>query len=249
MQYSAQKSLRTHDLSAMKMLVENGLITNDALPALERMLKDPDVKREGLAVLEKLVTPDDLPTFKEMMNNPNLDTSKAMQWLLEKLINSDNQSKIKLMKLVDRWSRPIDKYNLKLWIQNSNNKYAHPSIGIGLGTKNKPNIFTFVILDNDSINWLETALIESIKAFSKIRKSINNSPNNSILWLKKKELDKLRKIGILIFITKDGDNTVIRLMINSKASLYADLNLDDINWILETLNMAKYTLDGVFMNG
>jgi len=50
-----------------------------------------------------------------------------------------------------------------------------------------------------------------------------------------------RKIqDITTSVIKKGDNISIELMINSsKAFLYTDLNLNDVEWILKTLNVAK----------
>lgn len=158
---------------------------------------------------------------------------------------SNNKSDI----LLDVWIRPLKKTNFKMWVHNSNNSFTHPSLGIGLGTKIKPNIFSFVILDDASLNWFEKTLAKSIKIFKKYNKKYeNNNSDNTILWLKKRDLDKLRKISISLFVVNNGNSASIRLLMNSKASLYDDLNLDDINWIVEILNIAKYTLDGALQH-
>lgn len=164
----------------------------------------------------------------------------------KKMSNLDMPANNKSDELVDVWIRPLKKYNLKIWIHKSNDKYKNPTLGIGLGTKIKPNIFSFVIMDDNSTNWFEKTLAKSPKILKKYNK--NNTENNddkAILWLKKREIDKIRKINISLFVIKNNNEASIRLSINSKASLYEELNSDDIKWIFETLNIAKYTLDEV----
>ncbi|MCX9024508.1 MAG: hypothetical protein OIN85_00265 [Candidatus Methanoperedens sp.] len=149
----------------------------------------------------------------------------------------------KLKDLIDKWARPGISNNLKIWIHKPNNIFIHPSIGIGLGTKSKPNVFTFVVLDNNSVQWLENVLKESLEIYNNNKNLINNAENRLTLWEKKKELDRLRKISISVSVVKKGDNTSIVLMINSKAFLYTDLCYDDIDWILTTLHIAKNSLE------
>lgn len=159
--------------------------------------------------------------------------------------NSDNHPNKKSKELVDIWIWPLKNYNLKIWIHNSNHKHKTPSLGIGLGTKIKPNIFSFVVMDDNSIKWFQKTLTNSLKILKKYNKNNgeNNHDDQPILWLEKRELDKIRKINISLFIVQNGNKASIRLSINSKASLYEELNSDDIKWIFETLNIAKYTLN------
>ncbi len=151
--------------------------------------------------------------------------------------------KNKLNDLLDKWARPGISNNLKIWIHKPSNIFIHPSIGIGLGTKSKPNVFTFAVLDNNSVQWLENALKESLEIYNKNKNLINDAENRLTLWEKKKELDRLRKISVSVSVVKKGDNTSIVLMINSKAFLYTDLCYDDIDWILTTLDIAKNSLE------
>lgn len=151
--------------------------------------------------------------------------------------------------LMDVWSRPLRNYNLKIWIHNSNNKYSNPSFGIGLGTKTKPSIFSFVVMDDNSLNWFEDTLAKSIDiAKSYKTEDDNNNNNKTILWLKKRELDKLRNINISLSVVNNGNNASIRLLINSKTSLIEEIDINDINWIVEILNIAKYTLKGALQH-
>lgn len=150
--------------------------------------------------------------------------------------------KPKISDLVDRWSLPINKYNLKIWIHSANNIYNHPSIGIGLGTISKPDIFSFAVLDNNSLQWFENALKESLEKY-KNEKSNKRNEDRLILWENNKELDKLRKISIGLSVVKNNGNKSINLMVNSKAFLYTDLYPDDIEWILMTLSIAKHNLE------
>jgi hypothetical protein len=149
----------------------------------------------------------------------------------------------KVTDLVDKWVRPLNKYHLKLWIHSTNSMYSHTSIGIGLGTISKPNIFTFAVLDNNSVQWFESALKESIEIYEKNKKTIIKSTDRLILWEKKNEIDKLRKISISLSLVKKQENTSIVLMINSKAFLYTDLYPDDIDWLFTTLSVAKNSLE------
>lgn len=57
--------------------------------------------------------------------------------------------KPKIRDLVDKWSLPINKYNLKIWIHSPSKIYYQPSIGIGLETISKPDIFSFAIMDDN----------------------------------------------------------------------------------------------------
>ena len=145
----------------------------------------------------------------------------------------------KLNTLVDRWIRPIDTKNLKIWIHKSKDKFSS-TIGIGLGTRVKPNIFTFAVLDTNSVQWLEDVLKESANIYNKNKNRKKSTKDISILWNKRRVLDKIRKISITTSVIQKGDNVSIELMINSsKAFLYTDLNLNDVEWILKTLNVAK----------
>lgn len=63
------------------------------------------------------------------------------------------------------------------------------------------------------------------------------------LWERKKELDKFRKISIIVSVITKEENISINLMINANAFLYVDLYPDDIDWILTTLSIAKNTLE------
>lgn len=159
--------------------------------------------------------------------------------------NSNNHPKKKSKELVDIWIWPLKNYNLKIWIHNSNHKHKSPSLGIGLGTKIKPNIFSFVIMDDNSIKWFQKTLSDSLKILKNYNKNDgeNNHDDKPILWLEKRELDKIRKINISLFVVQNDNKASVRLSINSKASLYEELNSDDIKWIFETLNIAKYTLN------
>jgi hypothetical protein len=151
--------------------------------------------------------------------------------------------KPKVNDLIDKWVLPLNKYHLKLWTHATNSVYSHTSIGIGLGTIYKPNIFTFAVLDSNSVQWFESALKESIEIYEKNKKIKNKSEDRLTLWEKKREIDKLRKISISLSIVKRKDNTSIVLMINSKAFLYTDLFPDDIEWLLTTLSIAKNSLE------
>lgn len=155
-------------------------------------------------------------------------------------------------KIGEKWNRPLKENNLKIWIPNLDNNYRDPSIGIGLGTKNKPNIFSFAILNNDSIKWFENTLKASKKIVyeNNKNKSKSNSDddNDQILWLKKRDVNKLKNIYISLLVVKKRNKISIRLIINSKSSLSEELNSEAINWIIETLNVAKYTFDGALQN-
>ena len=107
-----------------------------------------------------------------------------------------------------------------MWIHPPNSIYCFPSIGIGLGTIFKPNIFSFALLDTNSIQWFEKTLKELLEVYVKNKKLINKSIYR---WEEKNELDKLRKISIAISVVKNKDDTSIRLMLNSKNFLYTDL--------------------------
>lgn len=152
--------------------------------------------------------------------------------------------KLKVNELIDRWILPINKYNLKIWIHSTNGAYSFPSIGIGLGTIFKPNIFTFAVLDENSVQWFESVLKESIDIYDKNKKSKHNAAERLILWEKKKELDKLRKISIALSVIKKMDSASINLMVNSSSAfLFTDLYPDDVDWILTTLSIAKNKLE------
>jgi hypothetical protein len=150
--------------------------------------------------------------------------------------------KLKIRDLVDKWILPINKYNLKIWIHSTSNVYNHPSIGIGLGTISKPDIFSFAVLDNNSLQWFENALKESLEIY-KNEKSNKNTEDRLILWDKNRELDKLRKISIGLSVVTNNGNKSINLMVNSKAFLYTALYPDDVDWILMTLSIAKRNLE------
>lgn len=156
--------------------------------------------------------------------------------------NTQTPSDNKSANLMDVWIRPLRQNNLKIWIHNSNDIYSNPSFGIGLGTKNKPNIFSFVVMDNNSLNWFEETLAKSVEFVENYNNEDDN--NKTILWLEKREFDKLRKINISISVVNNGNNASIRLLINSKATLIEELDINDVNWIVEILNIAKYTLEG-----
>lgn len=150
--------------------------------------------------------------------------------------------KPKICDLVNKWSLPINKYNLKIWIHSSSDVYYRPSIGIGLGTISKPDIFSFAVLDNNSLAWFENALKESLEIY-KNEKSNKKNEDRLILWDKNIELDKLRKISIGLSIVENKGNKSINLMVNSKASLSTVLSPDDVDWILMILSIAKHNLD------
>lgn len=150
--------------------------------------------------------------------------------------------KPKIRDLVDKWSHPINKYNLKIWIHPTSNVYYHPSIGIGLGTISKPDIFSFAILDTNSLDLFENALNESLEIY-KNEKSNKENEDRLILWDKNIELDKLRKISIGLSVVENKGSKSINLMVNSKASLYTVLYPDDVEWILMILSIAKHNLD------
>ena len=151
-------------------------------------------------------------------------------------------SKPKVAELIERWIHPVDNYNLKMWIHPPNSIYCFPSIGIGLGTIFKPNIFSFALLDTNSIQWFEKTLKELLEVYVKNKKLINKSIYR---WEEKNELDKLRKISIAISVVKNKDDTSIRLMLNSKNFIYTDLSPDDIDWLLTTLSIAKDNLEAL----
>lgn len=117
--------------------------------------------------------------------------------------------------LKQRWIHPVNNYNLKMWIHPPNSIYCFPSIGIGLGTIFKPNIFSFALLDTNSIQWFEKTLKESLEVYEKNKK------------------------------LKNKDDTSIRLMLNSKNFIYTDLCPDDIDWLLTTLSIAKDNLEAL----
>lgn len=144
-----------------------------------------------------------------------------------------------------KWNRPLNELNLKIWVPKSENNYRDPSIGIGLGTKKKPDIFSFATLNNESIQWFQDTLKTSTKILRKYsqNKSSFDSDDNPILWLKRRDVNKLKNIYISLFVLKGFDNISVRLMLNSRSSLSEELNLKDINWIIETLNIAKYTIN------
>ncbi|MFA4957168.1 MAG: hypothetical protein WC556_09390 [Candidatus Methanoperedens sp.] len=150
--------------------------------------------------------------------------------------------KPKIRDLVDKWSLPINKYNLKIWIHSPSNIYYQPSIGIGLGTISKPDIFSFAIMDDNSLHLFENALKESLEIYKK-EKSTKENEDRLILWDKNIELDKLRKISIGLSVLENKGNKSINLMVNSKASLYTVLYPDDVEWILMILSIAKHNLE------
>ncbi|PWB49248.1 MAG: hypothetical protein C3F06_14880 [Candidatus Methanoperedenaceae archaeon] len=151
--------------------------------------------------------------------------------------------KPKISELVDKWILPLTKYNLKFWIHSTNEVYRQPSIAIGLGTISKPGIFSFALLDDNSVQWLESTLKESLETYDKYKTSKNKAVDRLTLWERKKELDKFRKISITVSVVKKGENISINLMINANAFLYVDLYPDDIDWILTTLSTAKNSLE------
>ncbi len=153
--------------------------------------------------------------------------------------------KPKIYELVDKWVLPITKYHLKFWIHSTNEVYRHPSIAIGLGTISKPNIFSFAVLDNNSVQWLENTLKESIKIYDENKISKNIAVGRLPLWEQKKELDKFRKISITVSVVRKEEKVSINLMINANAFLYTDLYPDDVDWILTTLSIAKNSLEAM----
>ena len=148
----------------------------------------------------------------------------------------NNKMRIKREELIDIYVRPLSNLNLKLWIQDKNDNHRNPSIGIGLGSKKGTKVFSFVILNEKSVNWL----VNSIKESQEIKK--NNCPDFSPkIW--EKIVDDIRKISILIQLKKDENLYSTNLMLNSKnAFLYDKLSEADIDWILTTLEIAKFKL-------
>ena len=144
--------------------------------------------------------------------------------------------RIKREELIDIYARPLSNLNLKLWIQDKNDNHRNPSIGIGLGSKKGKKVFSFVILNENSVNWL----VNSIKESQEIKN--NNYPDFSQkIW--EKSVDNIRKISILIQLKKDENLYSTNLMLNSKnAFLYDKLSEADIDWILTTLEIAKFKL-------
>ena len=148
----------------------------------------------------------------------------------------NNKMRIKREELIDIYVRPLSNLNLKLWIQDKNDNHRNPSIGIGLGSKKGKKVFSFVILNENSVNWL----VNSIKESQEIKK--NNCLDFSLkIW--EKIVDDIRKISILIQLKKDENLYSTNLMLNSKnAFLYDKLSEADIDWILTTLEIAKFKL-------
>src|SRR5574341_1757260 len=146
-------------------------------------------------------------------------------------------------KLIDIWVRPLSTLNLKIWIHDANDGHGKPSIAIGLGLKEKteisPEMFSFAVLDEDSVDWF----INVIKESTVIRnKPINKSLPDSIIWKRHRILDGLRKISITVIVKKKGDNLMTIMMVNSKTFLYSVLDDSDIEWIFSRLEVAKYKL-------
>ncbi|NJD75662.1 MAG: hypothetical protein FIB08_01010 [Candidatus Methanoperedens sp.] len=150
--------------------------------------------------------------------------------------------KPKVNDLIDRWILPVNKYHFKIWVNSTNDVYYHPSIGIGLGTISKPNIFSYAMLNDISVQRFENALKESIDNYKNI-KIINNTKDRKILWERKIEVDKLKKISIILSVVQNEEKKSINLMLNSKAFLYTDLYPEDIDWILTTISIAKNNLE------
>lgn len=148
----------------------------------------------------------------------------------------NENNKIKREELIDIYVRPLSNLNLKLWIQDKNDSHRNPSIGIGLGSKKGIRVFSFVILNEKSLNWL----VNSIRESQEIKN--NNYPDFSQkIW--EEIIDNTRKISILIQLKKDEKKISTNLMLNSKnAFLYDELSEADINWILTTLEIAKFKL-------
>ncbi len=143
----------------------------------------------------------------------------------------------------DIWERPISsELDLKIWVPGFKTNY-NKKIGIGLGTKvksvKKPGMFSFVAIDKDSIDWLINAINESVF----IRNKNKDFPlPNSIISKKHLNLDYVRKISITILVKGTDNNFSIILMLNSKPSLHTVISDPDIEWIISTLELAKYNL-------
>lgn len=156
--------------------------------------------------------------------------------------NPSPNKKTKRSEFKDIWERPtLSKLNLKIWMSGFRNHYD--KIGIGLGTKvrleQESGMFSFVAIDKDSIDWLINAINESILIRNKNKAS---SLLNPIISKKHLILDHLRKISITILVKGTDNNLSIILMLNSKPSLYTVLSDSDIEWIISTLELAKYNL-------
>lgn len=150
-------------------------------------------------------------------------------------------TKTKRSEFKDIWERPLSsKLDLKIWMSNFRTDY-NKKIGIGLGTKAKSveGMFSFVAIDKDSIDWLINAINESIVIRNKNKES---SFLNPIISKKHRIIDYLRKISITILVKRTDNNLSIILMLNSKPSLYTVLSDLDIDWIISTLELAKYNL-------
>ncbi len=93
--------------------------------------------------------------------------------------------KPKISELVDKWVLPLTKYNLKFWIHSTNKVYRQPSIAIGLGTISKPSIFSFALLGDNSVQWLENTLKDSLETYDKYKISKNKAVDRLTLWERK----------------------------------------------------------------
>jgi hypothetical protein len=103
-------------------------------------------------------------------------------------------------------------------------------------------MFSFVAIDKDKIDWLINAINESILIRNQNKDS---SLLNPIISKKHLILDYLRKISITILVKGTDNNLSIILMLNSKPSLYTVLSDSDIEWVISTLELAKYNLSDV----
>ncbi len=157
--------------------------------------------------------------------------------------STKSPKKTKRSSFKDIWERHISsELDLKIWVPGPEYDY-NKKIGIGLGTRTKvksvkkPRMFSFVTIDKDSIDRLINAINESIFIRNK-----NFLLPNSIISKKHLILDYLRKISITILVKRTDKNFSIILMINSKQSLYTVISDSDIEWIISTLELAKYNL-------
>ncbi len=157
-------------------------------------------------------------------------------------INSQLKT-IKRSKLIDIWVRPLSDLNLKIWIQDIDYDHSKPSITIGLGTKmrteSSKEMFSFAVLDENSVDWLINSINESIVIRDQYK---NESLTESIIWKKQRILDSIRKISVTILVKKNAQDLLTTLMINSKTLQNTVLSDSDIQWILSTLEIAKYNL-------
>lgn len=172
-----------------------------------------------------------------MISSTNLQKLSQANQNKGNLINEKLATK--RSKLGNVWSRPLSNLVLKIWTPNIEGGHDKLSIGIGLGTKMKSNMFSFAILDANSIDWFRNTIYESINIRDNYK---DESSTNPIIWQKQLILDAIRKIGITVLVKRNDNNLSINLLINSKTFLYTDLSDSDIEWISSTLEIAKYNL-------